>query len=175
MPELRFFAVDGDLLPVFRDVEARADFKYLRTGHFSHAEPLKPLTSGVDIPQLGNANCDSSIACDSYLACYADTVIALRPINADMIGIDQLWNPDTVTLTPSGKRTDEVALCGRLATASDSERANRLMRAFGTAIRKAFTRIEGYYLGPTALEWLKSGKRLTISVQSPPEFDVSLR
>jgi hypothetical protein len=172
--ELRFFAVDADLLPVFRDVEARDDFKYLETGHFPKTESLQPLTSGADIPRLSSANCDSGIACDSYLISYKDTVIAPRPIDADVISIDQLWNPDTVTLTPGGAWSEAVVLYGRLATASDSERAQKLMKLFGAATRRAFTRVGDYFVGPSAMEWLKSGKRLTIAVQSPPEFDLRL-
>jgi hypothetical protein len=172
--ELRFFAVGADLLPVFRDVEARDDFKYFETGHFPKMESLQSLTSGADIPRLSSANCDSGIACDSYLISYKDTVIAPRPIDAEFISIDQLWNPDTVTLTPGGAWSEAVVLYGRLATASDSEGAQKLMRLFGAATRRAFTRVGDYFVGPSALEWLRSGKRLTVAVQSPHEFDLRL-
>jgi len=88
--------------------------------------------------------------------------------------IDQLLNPDTVVLTPAGVRSEEVVLHGRVATVSNSQPAQRLMRLFSKAFRKhRFEKIRAFWVGPEARALLRAGTRLTISVQSPREFDLS--
>ena len=86
--------------------------------------------------------------------------------------MDQLANPDTVTLTPGGVWTQDIVLYGRVATASDSKASQELMRRFACAIKKQFTKIRAFYVGPKARELLDKGKRLTIAAQSPRDFDL---
>jgi hypothetical protein len=87
--------------------------------------------------------------------------------------VDQLRNPDSVTFTPAGIWDDDVILHGRVATASDSEASQALMRRFHVAIKKGFAKVKAFYVGPQAMELLKAGKRLTIAAQSPREFDLA--
>ncbi len=46
------------------------------------------------------------------------------------------------------------------------------MKLFHGAVRKQFTKVRAFYVEPQALTWLYAGKRLTISDQSPREFDL---
>jgi hypothetical protein len=68
----------------------------------------------------------------------------------------------------------DIILHGRVATASDSKSARELMQRFRSAIRKNLTRIKAFWVGPAARVHLECGKRLTISVQSPHEFDLKI-
>jgi hypothetical protein len=46
------------------------------------------------------------------------------------------------------------------------------MKRFYTAIRKRFTKVRAFWVGPEALALLHAGKRLTAATQCPPEFDL---
>jgi hypothetical protein len=100
----------------------------------------------------------------------------LKPAAVEYSGprccIDQLCNPDSVTVTPAGRFGDVAVLYGRVATAYNDGVGRVLMKRFQAAVRKEFTRVGAYWLGPRAMEWLRAGKRLTIALQSPPQFDL---
>jgi len=65
MPQILFYATKEDLLPIFEFTEASKPLKYARTGRCPRAKP-EVFVSGASIPELGMANNDSSIGCDSY-------------------------------------------------------------------------------------------------------------
>src|SRR5262249_49812017 len=135
------------------------------------------LGAGAEIPNLGKANADSSSACEAFLVCNRETPINLRTVqgnNVERICVDQLLNSDSVEFKPGGVWNEDVVLHGRVATASESQMSQTLMKRFQAAIKKAFSKVKAYYVGPQALKLLQSGKRLTISAQSPKEFDLGL-
>jgi len=103
-------------------------------------------------------------------------VVDERPLMAligvDRFAIDQLDNPDTITFTPGGVWKEDILLHGGIGTASQSKTSEALMKRFRTIVKKAFVKVQAFYVGPQAFELLRRGKRLTISAQSPQEFDL---
>lgn len=178
MSQILFFALREDLIPILEVVESKGPLKYALTGNFMATDlkgGIRVLETGAGIPELGTASGDQQMACDSFLVCERDAEIRLRcfrGVDGDRVCVDQFVNPDTVTFTPGGVWNGEVVLSGRVATVSDTAVAQALMRRFKSAIKKAFTKVGAYYVGPNALVLLKSGRRLTNAVQSPPEFDL---
>jgi hypothetical protein len=69
---------------------------------------------------------------------------------------------------------EKILLAGSIGTASETQASQALMKRFQAAFKKTFSKVKAYYVGPKALTLLKSGTRLTISAQSPPEFDLTL-
>lgn len=175
MKQLQFYAADGDLLPVLQAVESVGPLKYVRFGNFT-AQNVEAFSAGSDLPNLGKATSESAISSESFLVCEPEVRIDVRRLpGADGIErfcVDQLANPDTVTLTPGGIWTQDILLYGRVATASESKASQALMRRFAGAIKKQFTKIKAVYVGRKALEMLNAGKRLTLAAQSPAEFDL---
>ena len=49
-----------------------------------------------------------------------------------------------------------------------------LCKEFIRKLRKGFTRIHSYYVGPQALQLMKEGYRLTMSIQTPESSDLRL-
>lgn len=176
MRHILFFATKEDLLPMLQMAEAREPLKYVRTGNFTKPN-LEIFLRGSDIPGLGKATCESAHASASYLVCEQALPVVVRQINrtdgTERFCVDQLHNPDTVGFTPAGMWNDDILLHGRVATASDSEVSQSLMKLFHTAIKKRFTKIRAFYVGPNAQLMLRAGKRLTIAEQSPREFDLA--
>lgn len=181
MKHILFFATRDDLLALLEQVDSKGSLNYVRMGNFLRNEiegGVNILGAGAEIPNLGKANADSSTACEAFLVCDQETPINLRTVQGDSVErvcVDQLINPDSVEFRPAGVRSEDVVLHGRVATASESQLSQVLMKRFQASIRKMFSKVKAYYVGPQALKLLESGKRLTISAQSPREFDLSLR
>jgi hypothetical protein len=175
MKHIHFFALREDLLSMLNAAEQEGPLIYTRAYDYAGDENLEVLNSGVEIPKLGRATHHNAIGSETFLVSFPELSIRPRPIAATgRIAIDQLWNPDTVTFTPGGLWNEDVVLYGRVATVSDSRQAQELMKRFHSAIRKHFTKIGGYYVGPQALELLKLGKRLTIGAYSPSDYDLRI-
>jgi hypothetical protein len=86
--------------------------------------------------------------------------------------IDQLANPDSTMLWHGGMYGESVLLYGRVATTSKTRVALSLQRAFESAIKKQFVRVKAFYVGAQAEELLDIGFRLTISAESPNDYDL---
>jgi hypothetical protein len=171
------YAVKEDLLPVLEALESDGSVKYVRRGGQLLEPTLIAFDHAKDIPNLGKATAETGNFCDTFLVCKSELQIVVRSarvLGQERFFIDQLYNPDTVTLTPAGMWNKEVLLAGYVGTASDSVESQKLMKRFHSAIRRRFVKITAYWVGHGALELLPSGKRLTSAVQSPPEFDLTI-
>jgi hypothetical protein len=176
MTQLLFYATKEDLLPIFAAAEASTLLKYTRTGRYARPQP--PIfASGANIPDLGTADNDASIACDSYLILDRSTDVQVRHVQprdgTTSFFVDQLINPDSIVIAAGGIRTPGVLLSGRVGTASDSPRSQALMKLFAAPLRKRFRKVGAFWAGPDALTELERGTRLTMSVGSPAEYDLS--
>jgi hypothetical protein len=177
MTQLLFYATKADLLQIFAVAEASTLLKYARTGRY--AQPQPPIfASGASIPELGTADNDASIACDSYLVLDRSTDAQVRPVQerdgTTSFFVDQLINPDSIVITAGGIRAPGVLLSGRIGTASDSPRSQALMKLFAGPFRKRFRRVKAFWVGPDALIELERGTRLTMAAGSPAEYDLKL-
>jgi hypothetical protein len=177
MKQVRFFAIDSDILSVLNEVEEGMDLQYVKTGLFS-SPPTEHFDTGVNLPRLGMATSDSATNSESFLVTERGTSIHPRSIRLQNGGInfciDQLNNPDTIVFTPAGRWESVAVLYGTFGTASDSDASLKLMKAFERAIKKNFKKIKAFWVGPNALLQLQKGGRLTIAIQSPKVFDLSL-
>lgn|SRR5262245_15430405 len=180
MKQILFFALKEDLLAMLELVESRGLLKYLRMGNFGSAEitdGVNAFNTGAEIPNLGRATADQSSGCDTFLVCEPESAIHLRRFQAydgrERVCVDQLVNPDSVTFTPAGVWNEDIVLNGAIGTASDSEISQALMKRFHAAVKKTYSKVRAFYVGPKALALLESGKRLAGAAQSPREFDLA--
>jgi hypothetical protein len=173
---IHLFAAIDDLVPVLREVEAKHPVKYVRM-RSNPTGGVEEFASAVDLPDLGRASAPSAVGCDSYLVTGRDLAVHPRRIVSNdgtvWFAIDQVLNPDTVEISPGGIWEDDVVLSGRVATLPGSEYADTLVRAYRNAVRKHFVRIRAFWVGPRARSLLDAGKRLTMAVQSPREYDLA--
>lgn len=176
MKYIHFFALKEDLLALLELVDSKGPLKYSTMGNFLGSEiegSICVFATGAEIPNLGKASADQSAACDSFLVCELETPIHLRTagLNGERVCVDQLVNPDSVEFKPGGIWNEEVVLHGRIATTSESQVSQALMKRFHAAVKKTFSKVREFYVGPKALTLLESGKRFASAVQSPREFD----
>jgi hypothetical protein len=179
----QFFALREDMLPVLAKIESNGPLGYALADRF--LQPHYPTySSGAEIPNLGIASAASAVGCDRYLVYETSTKLLLRTVTETdrdnrpirtSYRLDQLHNPDTIVFQPGGVWKGDTLLHGSVSTVPWSNEATKKIRArFQYAIRKHFASIRGYYVAPGAMEMLKAGKRLTIAVQSPHDFDLVL-
>lgn len=180
MKRIFFFALKEDILPVLEDVERDGPLiKYVLTGNFLTADRERfseCFLRGADIPNLGEADQSTASVCASYLVTEQEVPVLMRPFTTsagiERYCVDQLVNPDTVVLTPGGLWGEDIVLYGLVATLSNGEIAQGLMKRFKSALKKRFTKVGMYWVGDKALALLDAGKRLTIAEQSPPEYNL---
>jgi hypothetical protein len=174
--QIVFFAVEGDLLPVLEAVEQAGAVSYFPMDSSSSAVS-DAILRAADIPKLGAASAASSINCDAYLVVERSVSIAIRTVRqttgVNAYVVDQLENPESVVLTPGGLWTEGVIIMGRVATASDAPMSQALMKRFQRAVKRSFTKIRAFYVGPHAAACMDRGYRLTIASQSPRDLDLA--
>ena len=173
-----FFATANDLLPVLAAVESRRRLVYTLTGH-SHSPEVFSFHSAESIETLREpTTSETASTAAAYLVTEVGVPIAARPIQVrseDKLhwAIDQLANPDSTVLWPGGFWCSDILLSGRVATCSKSAASQSLQRAFENQLKRHFSRIKAFYVGEEAARLLDSGARLTMSAQSPLEFDLT--
>jgi len=170
-----FFALEDDLRLLFSEVEAKESLKYTVMDHYQSPEALTVERSNL-IPGLGRADGDQLIACTAYLVTETATPIHWQRIERRdgtvVFCIDQLTNPDSVTIQLGGRWQDGSIIEGRVASASTSKVAERLKRRFRAALNKHFTPVRASHVGPQAMIELRRGTRLCTAIQSPPRDDL---
>lgn len=176
MAQRHFFAFPDDLLLVFARVEQKHELAYTLTGMFE-SPTFRSYSTGASLPALGAEAGPSSVNCATYLVSPAVIQVHVRAVpqraGGTRYSIDQLANPDTITLTLGGLHSSGALISGRVATASRSDSAKLLLSAFSRAIAAQFTRVNAFYVGPDAMSLLRRGGRLTHSVASPPEYNLA--
>jgi len=172
---MHFYATREDLVPVIRGVEAVGTFKYVLCGLHS-TRALPEYLSALDIPSLGYASNDSAPVSSAYLVIPSHAKVVVREVPQDTgairYAIDQLQNPFSATFQPGGRFGDTVLLYGRVATVARTKEGRSILRLFETRIKKYFEKHEAFYVGPEAARLKEQGVRLTLAVQSPPEFSL---
>jgi hypothetical protein len=174
--QILFYALRDDMLRVLDVVDRVESLQYVAGGHFVDGQSER-YERGESIPDVGTADADSAVNCKSFLVAPREVTITARRIDTvsgPRYCFDQLVNPDSVALRPGGLRRARVMLDGRVATTSDTPVARRLMGLFRRPISKQFTKVKAYWVGPEALALLRAGGRLTMALQSPPEYDLKI-
>jgi hypothetical protein len=172
---INFFALKGDMLLVLGELEAKRQVKYVQGGRLDGPKPEIWYTA-TDLPSLGQATGDQQAACDDFLIVDrgADVLISTMTMLSgdDRFDVYNGGNPDSIEFQPAGEWKDGAIICGRFATLHKTPESQALMRMVRSRIKKHFTRVRAYWVGPEALTALRSGRRLTMAIQSPSEFNL---
>jgi hypothetical protein len=172
---INIFALKADRLSVLNEVESKRSVKY--TLDQTSAKPkVQEWYKAVDLPDLGHANCEQSAGCNKFFLSDWKTEIQHQRYQLltgeTRYSLDQLRNPDTVLFCPAGIWKPEIIIAGSVTTISDTAYAQSLMRLFTRTIRKHFTKVKVFWVGPEAMIGFRRAYRLTIAEQSPTEYDL---
>jgi hypothetical protein len=175
MVRIYFFAMRNDLLLILGKLEAKRHVKYTRRGRLEGPEP-ETWNSAADLPKLGRATGDQHVACDPFLIMEGNSPIRVETMTMrdgdDRFDVEQRLNPDSIIFFPGGEWADGALISGSFTTISKSPLSQSLMRTVHSGIKKHFTRVQAFWVGPEALVAFRSGRRLAYAIQSPPEYDL---
>src|SRR5476649_144641 len=162
MTRIPFYAVKPDLLSVLEQVEHKCRVVYVQAGQHPTRQ-VQRFNTAAKLPAPGVATQPSSIGSVTYLVLREETSLQLRPIELDagptVFAVDQLFNPNSVTLTPGGTWQDRMVITGLVSTVSNDKPAQELMRLFSAPIRKSFSKYGPFYVGTQAMALLEKGIR----------------
>lgn len=172
---IAFFAANEDLKAVAAAIETEQRLKYVLAGLFDTPD-LSIAGSAKDVELFGIAQKGDQAQERSYLIAPASREINVREVPQRRGGvkyaIDQMQNPASVVIKPGGRYGDIAVISGQVGTAVDDASALELFKSFEREIKRRFSKVKSYYVGPSAKELMDSGARLTASVRSPAEYDL---
>jgi len=172
-----FFATAKDLCHVFDAVESSRSVTYTLAGVFD-TESLVQFSSGRTLPFSGSDAVESAALLPRYLVTVHDSRVVVRSVpqlsGEVKYAVDQLANPDSVTLVCGNICGTEILLPGEVGTVHSGSVAVETQRAFASAIGKGFQHIGSYWVGPEAARLAKNGVRLTASKRAPAIYDLAV-
>lgn len=184
---VHFFATKRDLELLLAAVESQRSLKYTQAGMFD-VPGKNEFASGSQIPGLGLARSGDSngepfwLVTDAHAHVTVETVPQRR--GGTRYGIDPGLNPESVVIWPGGEFAGRAkwpggefegraVIAGQIGTAMMNPISMELMNLFTREVRRHFNRIKSFFVGPEAEQLLDAGYRLTTSVKSPKEIDLS--
>jgi hypothetical protein len=175
MSRIYFFATGADLLLVLRHLEQKFELQYVEEGLLAGVRPEIWKTAS-DLPHFGEATRDQEIGCEPYLITKSDAQVQI--LSSEMWSgklrhdVYPSTNPESVLLRGGGRWQNGPLISGHLIASSEADLPRKMMNAARASVRKHFTRINAFWVGPEALALFRSGTRLCTAIQSPPEYDL---
>lgn len=180
MKQVLFFATPDDIRPIIAALQTANPIAFARIG--SHEVKNPTLLSGDQIPDPGIATNETASGSVSYVIIPAGAKLNVQQYKSEdpdtfgrtMWSVYSGFNEDSAEITLAGIWTDGTLLPGSVKTMYKGPFSQKILKDFQSALKKAkFEKVQSWWLGPSALEMLKSGKRLTTTaVQSPPDYDL---
>jgi len=173
---IHFFATKRDLEAVLTKVESQRSLKYTEAGMFDSPE-TRTFVSGSQIPNLGLAPSGDNNLEPFWLITDANAKVQIEVVpqrrGGTRYGIDPGLNPESLVIWPGGIFEESCVIAGQVGTAKMNHISIELANLVAREIRRQFKRIKSFFVGPEAEQLLDAGYRLTTSVKSPRECDIS--
>jgi len=170
---IHFFATKDDLSAVLIAVEARLDVSYVECGLFDAAD-TQTFSTFQTLPDFYAAGARER----RFLVLLGKCHLSIREVPQRRGGVkyavDQLANPGTAVLKPGVEFNESLLIAGDFGTVHNDEDASLLIQAFATEVNRGFEHIKSYWVGPEARTRIECGARLTSSVHSPKDYDLTM-
>lgn len=174
-----FFTILEDIEPILRDIEATIGIRYYKAGLLD-IENIPAYNTIFDIPNIGTTLFGDWNRIDHYIILKKAISLNIREVPQRAGGVkfavDQQINPQSIELKLGGiyQEQKNIIVAGRVATISDDSDSNELYKLFSTKIKKAFKKIDVFYVGKTVEEKLREGWRLVTNEKLPRDYDLAL-
>ncbi len=179
--QIHFFATANDFLKAVEEFESLIQVKYALTGVWESAqcEMLDSLSKVKNLSVIDSGH-DTS-AKKTYVVLPKEVSLVTREIPQNSGGsryaVDQLANPHSFTISPGGTYTtgtEHGLMPGMAGTAQCNSISFELFTAFAKILKRDFTKIRAYYLGPEALKLFEQGVRFpTASTAADRIYDLA--
>jgi hypothetical protein len=173
--QIHFFATSADWELCAPLMKESAGLQYILAGSFD-SRAINKWNSILSIPNIGRAIHGDMNHEPSYLVIPGDTELNIRNIpqrnGRTKYAIDQLENPKSITLSMGGIINENCIISGMLGTSSPDDHSLVLFKKFPKILRSNFGKVKSFFVGPTALDLLNKGYRLTSNIKSPQLYDL---
>ena len=171
----QFYATRRDLLPGILALEATERVCYALKGMFPKPEPVF-YASVTDIPGFGISQHGDYNGGDDFLVTKPDTDFVVEEVpqlaGGMLYHMGLLENPTAFAFKPGGVYEDRAIITGSVDTATGDPDSLASAKQFWRSMSKGFVKIDGYHVGPEALQRLEEGWRLTPAMQCRPWRDL---
>ena len=170
-------ATKGDWAPVLFSLEQVLQVKYVQSGMFSDPNPAV-YESFRELPNFGEAVWGEDGAEQRYLILKRDAPIYSRSVRLNTgetrHAIDHGNNPESAILSPGGLlQKPKAVISGEVSRLSKLPTAEEIFSIVSKLVKKHFPAVKVYRVGAEARLLGTQGYRLTASIGSPVEYDLS--
>lgn len=174
------FATRADLLALISEFEQLGSVKYVSLDD-NGKKQKRSLRSLLLYRNLGKNKNGNANHASRFLILPREAEVHVREISLNngkkKYVVDQSTNPDSVILSVPGiyKKLfqEPVFIPGSVATIYSEGMSFKFMQTFEALLRKKFTKVNAFWLGPEANSLFENGIRFAPNaIQSPPEYDL---
>lgn len=171
------FATKNDWAPVLSALEEALHVKYLESGMFSEPEPATYGTFRA-LPRFGEAVWGDAVQERRYLILRKDAPLYSSAVRLNTgetrLVADHENNPESVIFSPGGVlQLPKAVIQGEVSKLSRLDTAENIFRTLSKLIKQYFGSTRGCRVGPEARHLHDKGYRLTASISSPVDYDLS--
>jgi len=176
--QVLFFATSIDLIEIIKSIESSLDISFYEMGLFN--EPSITCYKTVsEIPNFGVSLEGDWNKDRRFLVMPSTLPLNIREIPQRKGGIkhavDALENQISICFQFGGNFQDNAIICGSCDSTFPSDFSEQIFSFFSLKIRKAFKKIEGFYVGNDAEQKLQLGWRLVTNVKLSKDFDLKIK
>jgi len=175
---IHFYATKRDLEALLAAVESQRPLKYVQAGMFDTPE-TNTRACALQIPNLGLAASGDNNLEPFWLITDTNAKVELKVVpqrrGGTRYGVDPGLNPESVIFWPGGLFDKTCVIAGQIGTGMINPVSEDLLNLIAREIRRQFKRIKSFFVGPEAQRLLDAGYRLTTSVKSSKDYDLSRR
>lgn len=176
---LLFFATKNDMISLLEGITDSEGTRivYVKTGD-SNDDSLSVFSSIENIPDLGILNSPNHCI-DSYLIMYHNEKIVTEKFvlksDKKITAVYPTNNINSIVFAPSGfYKNNPCLIHGQFSTMQSNVIVKRLLGEIKKRIKKQFTNVHGWYIGPEAITLYGKVRFVTISADEPVEYDLKI-
>lgn len=175
--EIYFFMTKEDLLHMLTRVEESIGVKYIENAaYYSKDIPIYDSLTDYEylgISRTGDHQSESFLVLEKSEELHPEERLQFDGRMRYLV--DQSNHSDSVGLWLGGMYRDKFLVCGHMGTISASDKSKRIFNAFRKCIKAQCKYKKGRYYFSDNVKEISGGVRLiTISVKSPPEYDLKI-
>lgn len=175
--EIYFFMTRDDLLHMLTRVEESIKVKYIENAaYYSKDIPIYDSLTDYEylgISKTGDHQSDSFLVLEKSEELHPEE--RLQSDGKTRYLVDQSNHPDSAALWLGGMYQDKFLVCGHMGTISGSDTSKRIFNTFRKCIKAQCKYKKGrYYFSDNVKEISDKVRLITISVKSPPEYDLKI-
>lgn len=171
---LQVYLTRADWLAVAAAFERRVPVRYVRQGLVDGA--VESWASMVDVVDFGVAPTGDEATNPQFLLLPEDSPpvarVAERRASGDRWLVDRQENPRSLLVRPGGAFGGRAVLVGEVAVARGDAWSERARAALEATLRAGAQEVQGFFVGPEAMQRLRAGARLTPYIDGDTLYDL---